>query len=406
MKAKASSHHSRTRQKSLRRSTREPAVPRRIARTRAALLAATSSDAWVRAAFRLMLASVPGAFASAALRCTEADIAYWVTSRGERIHSAEMPEMIAGHPGLPYLMAHPGLKVLPTRGVLPPPGELEKLSFYQRFMVPYGWRHAVGLCFWKHNGEPGVECVLSVHRSAEAGDFSDAETERLGALHAEIERALWRVAALEEERGARSSFEHFAESLPLPLALLNWQGRPLYHNRLARRACARWLEGPAACQRKTDRNDFVPPPELIAACRELQAEWRERVRTNCVGKSVLERVVHPASDRNDRALTATVRLLHLNGATLGEPTFTVQFFEQPRNGAANPGAPAPNLAALHRLTPVERTAVLLAGAAFKSNAEIAAELGRSIGTIKAELHSAYKKLGVRTRAELVSLLRG
>lgn len=64
----------------------------------------------------------------------------------------------------------------------------------------------------------------------------------------------------------------------------------------------------------------------------------------------------------------------------------------------------PNLASLLGLTSAERTVVLAAGA-LKSNGEIAAEIGRSLGTVKSELHSAYKKLGVRTRSELVSLLR-
>lgn len=139
----------------------------------------------------------------------------------------------------------------------------------------------------------------------------------------------------------------------------------------------------------------------------MQAEWRERSRANCTGENVLERVVvqrQSSGADTSEGLRATVRLLHLVGATLGDPTFTVQFDQQPRRREVGQRA-APAVAVLQRLSPAERTAALLAGA-FKSDAEIAAELGRSIGTVKAELHAAYKKLGVHTRAELVSLLRG
>lgn len=367
----------------------------KLARARNALARATDSDAWVRAVFRLMLATAPGAFASAALRCAEADAALWITSTGVEIHAAEMPEVITAHPGVGYLMAHPGLKVLPTRGVLPPQEALEGTLFYEKFMKGQGWRHAVGLCFWRKEGL-GVECVMSVNRSEAEGDFSEAEIAALGALHQEIDQARWRVTALDAERSARSSYEHFAQTLPLPIALLDWTLEPRYHNRAAREACAQWAEGKSSRQRNVGRHAFVAPPEVLEACRELQAEWRERIRSDALGESVLSRrVTQPGGG----GLSATVRLVYLTGSSLGDPPFLVEFQTA---GTAGEGKP-PSLSALQVLSPAERSAVILAGA-FKSNAEIAAELGLSVGTVKAELHGAYKKLGVRTRAELISRL--
>jgi len=58
---------------------------------------------------------------------------------------------------------------------------------------------------------------------------------------------------------------------------------------------------------------------------------------------------------------------------------------------------------LGRLTAVERevAALLLAG---RSRSAIAMARGRSKATIARQVESIYKKLGVRSRAELVSLL--
>ena len=63
------------------------------------------------------------------------------------------------------------------------------------------------------------------------------------------------------------------------------------------------------------------------------------------------------------------------------------------------------LAVLTVLTPREREIAILCGEG-KTNTEIAVVHGRSVGTIKAELHSVFKKLGVRTWRELATTLRG
>lgn len=52
------------------------------------------------------------------------------------------------------------------------------------------------------------------------------------------------------------------------------------------------------------------------------------------------------------------------------------------------------------LSPAEATIVaeVLAG---RSNAEIARRLGKGVGTVKNQLSAAYRKLGVRSRAQLI-----
>jgi DNA-binding NarL/FixJ family response regulator len=59
--------------------------------------------------------------------------------------------------------------------------------------------------------------------------------------------------------------------------------------------------------------------------------------------------------------------------------------------------------AVDELTPQELQVATLAAAGL-SNTEAAARLFLSVKTIEAHLHRAYRKLGVRSRAELAPLL--
>ena len=90
---------------------------------------------------------------------------------------------------------------------------------------------------------------------------------------------------------------------------------------------------------------------------------------------------------------------------LADPGFLITF-ENKRSGSPNLSiSREPVLAALTPLTPREREIAILCGEGM-TNAEIAAAGCRSVGTIKAELHSVFKKLGVHTRTELAVTLHG
>jgi DNA-binding CsgD family transcriptional regulator len=57
-----------------------------------------------------------------------------------------------------------------------------------------------------------------------------------------------------------------------------------------------------------------------------------------------------------------------------------------------------------KLTPAE-AAVVAEVARGLSNAEIAGKLGKSVGTIKNQLSSVYRKLGVNNRVRLIMMFR-
>ena len=133
----------------------------------------------------------------------------------------------------------------------------------------------------------------------------------------------------------------------------------------------------------------------------MKAEWRKSLANHNLRRSATERTI-----AHIRApISANVRMTRSESTPLADPGFLITF-ENKRSGSPNLSiSREPVLAALTPLTPREREIAILCGEGM-TNAEIAAAGCRSVGTIKAELHSVFKKLGVRTRTELAVTLRG
>lgn len=362
-------------------------------RARIALHEATESRAFARAAFRLLSATAPGEFTSAQFHCSPApQWGLWLSSNGVTISPGLMREISKVNPTIPVLCANPGITVSPTRDVLPPEEELVQTPFYRIFMKPLNWRHAVALFFWKTVSPPELDCVLSVYRTEEQGDFSHKEISQLAALHPDIERARLRVTKLEEQRAALRSLQHFVRNLPVPAMMLNWQLKVLYQNREALDYCTRW-------QGRARAGSLKPvmslPLELCDACREMKIEWGKHLARNGFTRLVRKRVI---LCQGCAPLRVTISMMQLAPTLLGDPNFLVVFEGSSPSGEGHPGSPM--FAKLAKLTAREREVALLVTEGI-SNQDIADRLGRCVGTVKAELHAAYMKLGVTSRAQLL-----
>lgn len=143
------------------------------------------------------------------------------------------------------------------------------------------------------------------------------------------------------------------------------------------------------------------PEEVLAACAETKAEWRKSLSSHS-----LSRVTEgPTIAHAHAPICASIRMVRSKNSPLADPSFIITF-EIRRSGCRHLEVSRKAvLAALAVLTPCEREIAILC-AEGKTNAEIATAHRRSIGTIKAELHSIFKKLGVRTRTELAIVLLG
>ncbi len=359
-----------------------------------ALHEATDGHAFAKAVFRLMLATVPGKYAVGQFHCAPLPRwGTWLASNGSTMSPELMEEISQVHLGMPTLLANPGIKVIPTRGVLPPEKVLVQTRFYRVFMQPYGWRHSVALFCWKSVSPPVVDCVLCVNRTAEQGDFSDEEIARIAGLHPEIDRARRRVARLAEERGALSSLQHLVRDLPVPAVLLNWQFELLYHNREGVECCARWQSGAAAHALKPC---YELPPALRAWCAAMKELWGAGRGLRGPRKRTVH---HPAAP----GLAARISMLPLESGLISDPNFLIVFAHAGRRESKVAPAQQPAFAEFSRLTPRQREIATLA-AEGQSNSEIAAALGCSLGTVKNRLHAIFKTMEVASRGQLVRKL--
>ena len=178
------------------------------------------------------------------------------------------------------------------------------------------------------------------------------------------------------------------EDVPVGLLLLDVEGRPLWFNDEAARACAVWNHGERHAAALRARGAFRVPEPLATACRELLANAAADGPTKVV------------SD-NSRGLHARIKLHSSTGESA--PTFHIQLdYRRPRGDRDRPLSPGA-VALLARLTEREREVAMRVREGLRT-AEIAAELRRSPLTIKTQLAAIFGKLNVRGRTRVAALL--
>jgi DNA-binding CsgD family transcriptional regulator len=362
-----------------------------------AIYAALNSKEFINATFQLLQAATPGCFTSTMLRHIDGG-ALWMSSNGLRLEAETTEHFCRDHPGYHFLLEYPGTKILPTKGVLPEGEELMMSRFYWPYMLPMGWRHALGLCFWEEPSLDGLDCIFSIHRTAAQGDFTAAEIRLLETLHPLIDDARPRINKRQAERSALHSLEELVRDLPLATALLDWDLRPVYHDPAGRNECARWRLGESARAVNSDGADFKVPDDLLQICWEMKRQWCRTTRSDAHSG----RIKREAHDVH-QSLRAIITLISLDGAAIGKkPTFLLQFV-RPSKAKAPPVAGEKNLALLAHLTPEERAVAGLV-CKGKSNDDIATQLAKSIWTVKRQIYSIFRKLGLTSRTQLVMLL--
>ena len=176
------------------------------------------------------------------------------------------------------------------------------------------------------------------------------------------------------------------EDVPVGLLLLDADGRPLWFNDEAARACAVWNHGERHAAALRARSAFTVPPALAAACAAFAAAPDGPVRV---------------VSEDARGLHARIKLHTAPGAEA--PAFHIQLdYRRPRGDrhrSLSPGA----VALLARLTEREREVAMRVREGLRT-AEIAAELRRSPLTIKTQLAAIFAKLDVRGRTRVAALL--
>ena len=230
-------------------------------------------------------------------------------------------------------------------------------------------------------------------------DFSRTELRTLAELHRHFGAALQRVYELQSEQSARRTLELLLAPLPLAIAVFDWNLDVVYSNEAAKQSAALWLAGNEAVRHLRKASRFEVPGELREVCGDLKK--RLGTRRTSRGRSSASSIV-TVDHRSLPGLQASVRLLDSIPRGFELPLFVVVFQNMP--APANLGRPkASRFSQLARLSVREREVALLV-CTGDSNKEVAAKLGKSVLTVKAQLQSIYAKLGIVGRGRMASLI--
>ncbi|WP_404425319.1 LuxR C-terminal-related transcriptional regulator [Nibricoccus sp. IMCC34717] len=305
------------------------------------------------------------------------------------------------NPFIPYIEANRGIRHYRFEDVLPPTREWKNSDFYQRFASVEGWDKGYSMLFWANREVTGM---FSLYRAPEEPRFSKAEERILAWLYPYIGIAIARVQRLHSERLARRSLEEFNRHIPVGLILISWDLKVEFANLEAQRQALAWNFSESEARALSPKDAFSIPGPVLAACARLKATVQGRDPKSL---TLLPGDVEGASHAERPELRAMVSLHNNPGNALAKPRFLAVLDTRPQAAStqASPAVSNPeHFGALRELTPREREIALLVCEGC-SNAEIAKRLSKSVLTIKTQLNSVFRKLGVRSRTRLMALMR-
>lgn len=372
------------------------ALDRALDRPLIALQAAISSDAAIKAIMALLQRAVSCDFVGAFFRIeahADGAVPYRMIDTRGRDFGPQLRDgsLFRDHPAAPKLMANPGIKFITTREILPPDEILHRSGFYRDAMQVIGFRHSIAIYFWEDPPQM-PEAVFSPSRAEGQPDFTDEDMAVLDRLYPQIDAALRRVRAIEQERTLRGELRALVDPTR-PICVLHWNLSVAAANRAARELCAQWNQGDANPRLKPP--PFCLPPSLRDACLELKKRWslslQQRPATGTAEKLTVR---HPDRTR----LSATVSLHAQHTAPLGKPGFLIEFETPEQTTRANQPHEEPHRG---RFTLSERELIRFVREG-KSNQEIALETGKALGSVKNAFSALFGKVGVHSRSALIA----
>lgn len=194
------------------------------------------------------------------------------------VDDAEAAKLIVGEGRnffQPFLEKHPGIPCYHHTEIMPEsPERIPETRYYQRYMIPLGWRYSAHLLFWR---DGDVETSFALRRRPDQGDFLPTEMEILRVLHPQIAVAFDRVRVFEGERRRRRLLENFYRPNPEAVLFLDWDMSLLYASQEGLQICAAWNLGPDQARRYTAQAVFAVPSEIQVACTELKPKWEGQI---------------------------------------------------------------------------------------------------------------------------------
>jgi len=298
-----------------------------------------------------------------------------------------------------YIDTHVGERYYRFRDILGSVEGFRKTEFYKRFAQPEGWDKGMSVMFW--NGEE-MRAMFSLYRSPRQKEFTEEEIGRILKLSRHIEIAIARIQKINREEAFRSALQSFTRKIPAPLILLDWSLKPIFANLAAYDSAAAWNLGKERAAPVNSRDYFRVPAQIKTAAGSLR-EYFLRTGEGDFGRTLPDPVIveHPQQPE----LRARISAVPHAQASLARPGFVVMFEDSQllKESADGVDKAERRARALQMLTPAERKVVERVCLGERNEA-IAKVLGKSVLTVKTQLNSIYSKLGVESRAQLISRL--
>jgi DNA-binding CsgD family transcriptional regulator len=271
-----------------------------------------------------------------------------------------------------------------------PPNLLHRSAYYKKILQPLDSEYGASVVAWR---DAVWLATLTIMRNKEQGDFSDEQMQELQALQPHFACVIRRLAGHQESRLIHSSLRHFVASLPTATLILDWNLKVMHFNSIASQLCAQW--------KTASRTSFVKAPRRIQVPGDILAEL-EHIRPTIIeqkwgqnpgGRRSMQFSYHHATLP---WLSASIEFLPSRSFSLSKGTFLVTLKEE---HSSNNGTDFSDK--IGGLTRRERECAELAAQGLH-NRDIAKKLGKSEITVRNQLSSIYRKLGIDTRHKLIA----
>lgn len=276
--------------------------------------------------------------------------------------------------------------------------DADRRAYLRRFKQREGWDKYAEIYFWDQNS---LQAHICVRRSPDQPDFAGDDLRLMADLRQALSSSVSRLHRNNRERMASYCLFQVLKDSPMPLILLDWNLNPICFSTAARRACADWVHGEGLARSMKIGLFNTVPAEILAGCQLEKSRLCAPADSPARFAAKFRNVLHPA--RSD--FSAQIESLGISGEPVAMPHFLVRFQRvgcpTPKEGTTQPPA---SLSVLSCLTRCEREIALLVGQGL-TNREIAAQLSKSVPTVKMQLQSIFRKLVVSNRTQVATLLR-
>jgi DNA-binding CsgD family transcriptional regulator len=288
----------------------------------------------------------------------------------------------------PYLAAHPHTRLYTYAEIVEEDPQVALRRLEQE--TEPEWDDFVQLAFWR---DGRLEAILGASWDHTHPGLSSEDRNFLEQLYPLIDASLYRLHALEAERVKSEGLESALEQMPLAMMMIGFDGELMFANQQGRRQCARWnagLDESASHLRLPGEID-----EMLEVAVGIDGD------ADALAASTAH-IAHPSLAGLAIAVSVS---WHAPGLHV-LPCYVVVFQdenERPRQSSDSERPSDQRIASLQKLSPKERRVALMVAEGLR-NEEIAQRLFRSRRTIEFQLVSAYRKLDVSSRTQLMRLL--